>query len=187
MHNGERLGIAVAIAALATGCHNRSPVRDVHAADPGVHVVNGTSTTAIVWSDGKGGRVCTLASGGKGKRGTRGHEYGARKHGHGQAPHPMTGAHPPIDSILFRLCEARGNGDLTQEQYVTILQTITAHAGTHPPRGFHGRGLGPREMRDQAPDTPEAPVGPGPGPVGGQNAPGPRRGPPGPPAGAGPR
>jgi hypothetical protein len=125
------------------GCHRHMPVGQAHVNEPGAHVISSTGATSIAWSDGRTTRVCTLPSG------FHGGKYGGRFDGKkGGLPRGASmGAHGRggvLDAFLFRLCEARGNGDITAAQYdaaVTEFLQIMKQAHAKPGRmGPEGRG-----------------------------------------------
>jgi len=177
-----RVRIAVAIAAVlaASGCARSAKVATVHVEQPGTHVVSTSGAITIARNDGANSRVCTrlVAQSGKRRGGKAGHA----------APRPNeAGAH--VDVLLFRLCEARGNGDISAEQYAasvqTIMKTMEAMAtrprapmapGMRPGQGWRRRGPGPGgegsprrrggpgrwTADDDAPEPPAAPEPPKP-------------------------
>ncbi len=128
----------------AAGCAARGPVGAVHVEQPGTHIVGSPGATSVVWVARNGTRVCTRSGPlGKGPRA----KGKARRRG----PSGHTG---PIDTLLFRLCEARGNGDITAEQYtqaITILMKkmakMTHKRHTGPRRGGSVGPRGPRDKR----------------------------------------
>ncbi len=107
----------------ATGCgmHRAS---DTHVEDPGTHVISYPGATSVTWSDGKTQRICTLPT-------TAVPRY---HHGPGKFVGFKRGG--SVDAVLFRLCEARGNGDLTQQQYLDAVDEVLATMGK-PPMGHH--------------------------------------------------
>jgi hypothetical protein len=174
-----RVRIAVAIAALlaAGGCARSAKVATVHVEQPGTHVVSTSGAITIARNDGANSRVCTRVVPQSGKK--RGGKAGPA------ALRPNEpGAH--LDVLLFRLCEARGNGDISAEQYASSVQTIMKtmeamatrpHAPMAPRmgpgQGWRRRGFGPggegSPRRRGGPgrwtpedDDPEPPVAPEP-------------------------
>jgi hypothetical protein len=166
----HRIRIALALTVLfASGCARSAKVATVHVEQPGTHVISSPGAISVARNDGAHSRVCTrlVAPSGKGRG--------------GKAPQPR-GAEPgaQLDVLLFRLCEARGNGDISAEQYAASVQTIVKVMETRaqrppprvapiarPGRGFR-RGLGPWRWRANdrdgddddggaAPEKPEAP------------------------------
>jgi hypothetical protein len=88
---------------------------------PGVHIESGYGSRSVVWSGQAGQRVCTLATGG-----ARGHKM---RLGRGAGSGKQASE---VDALLFRLCEARGNGDISAEQYALALDRllfVMAHRG----------------------------------------------------------
>lgn len=120
---------------LSTACHRHAPVRSEHVQDPGLHVVAGPDARSVAWITERQTRVCT----------TRAEQGSHHRPGHhpepGHAPDPgAAAARPPgpphggpthagpaqlLDTLLFRLCEARGNGDISAEQYAQTVQSLT--------------------------------------------------------------
>lgn len=136
------LGIWMLLFLALSGCHRHLPVGQAHVNEPGAYVISSHGATSIAWSDGRTSRVCTLPSGLAGGRYAG--SYGGKRgvpHGHAMRAHVRGGT---LDAFLFRLCEARGNGDITAEQYraaVSELQQIMKQAHTKAvPMGPEGRG-----------------------------------------------
>jgi hypothetical protein len=153
------LSIALALGVLVTasGCARSAKVASVHVEQPGTHVISGQGAVSIAQNDGRSTRVCTrlVAPPSKGGRGKP-----------GPAVRPEPAAH--LDVLLFRLCEARGNGDISAEQYAAAVQTILKAMESMaarpriqaPPamrRAWRRRGLGPPAPREPEPVDPDAP------------------------------
>lgn len=186
MKTGIALGLSIAALALATGCHRHARLETVQATEPGIHWVASPGAVSVAQLGSSAPRVCTLKTPpahAKGARGKPGHPTGkARKGTPGHhAAKGMPGAHGAgagggpamLDTLLFRLCEARGNGDLSAEQYAASIQKLLdtmaemakhraapppaagpfGPAGMHPGMGRRG-GMGPfgRPWRDRDAD-----------------------------------
>jgi len=128
------LGLGSALV-LSTACHRHAPVRSEHVEDPGLHVIAGPDARSVAWVTERQTRVCT----------TRAEQAAHHRPGHhpGPGPAPARSLEPPhagpphagpphagpaqlLDTLLFRLCEARGNGDISAEQYAQTVQSLTA-------------------------------------------------------------
>ena len=167
------LGLALAAVFVAGGCARSAKVSTVHLDQPGTHIVSGNGTLTIARNSKDASRVCTRVVGPSGKG--RGAKGGKRPPGP-PAPRGEPGGH--LDVLLFRLCEARMNGDISAEQYAASVQTIVSTLermatrpqlqrrgerlrvprmrGTRPGRGG-GPGFGPRTPRPGGPpDAPSA-------------------------------
>lgn len=102
---------------MGIACHGyRASTQQI--TDPGLHVISSPAAQTLVWSDGRTRRSCTLSGSGS----AHGKYHGQHTKGHGGAR-----GSSPVDAALFRLCEARGNGDLSQEQYVRAVEMVLAH------------------------------------------------------------
>jgi hypothetical protein len=136
------LGLSFTMLFAATGCVHSPRMSAVHIDQPGTDIVSGEGSISIAHTTGNTSRVCTrlVPQGKKGKSGGRG---GAQ---------PAPGAY--IDVLLFRLCEARGNGDIGAEQYASSVQTIMKmmEASSMRPRmpmmRQSGQDRGPRDFGD---------------------------------------
>lgn len=109
-----KLGLAFVFVLAQSGCAHSNRVAAVHVDDPGTHIVTGQGAISIARNTTGGSRVCTrvlptLTKGGRGK-------------GRPLRPAPDPGAR--LDVLLFRLCEARSNGDISAEQYASSVQSI---------------------------------------------------------------
>lgn len=109
--------LLVVLALFGTACHGHRTTSQ-HVTEPGVHVIAAPGAQTVVWSDGKAQRACTL-----GKSGGFGHGKSHVGHGFGHGAR----SHGSVDAALFRLCEARANGSLNQEQYVSSVNMVLAH------------------------------------------------------------
>ncbi len=158
-----------------SGCHHHMPVGRATVNEPGAHVISSAGATSIAWSDGRTSRVCTLPAAAHPGRFSKSKRLPA---GHAMPAHGRAGG---LDALLFRLCEARGNGDLTAEQYHAALneflqvmkhahtkmgQHMGAEGGQHwrPPghgkrgsRPGRGPGFGPGGMDGPRPGPAEQP------------------------------
>lgn len=110
----NKLGLAVVSLLAASGCAHSTRVASVHVEEPGTHIVTGQGAISIAKNTSTGSRVCTrvLPTPPKGRQGkagppTRGGDPGAR-----------------LDILLFRLCEARSNGDISAAEYASSVQSI---------------------------------------------------------------
>jgi len=126
---------------LAVACGNPG-VTTQHVVDPGVYVVTTPGAHSVVWSTSSGQRVCTLGRSEPSEE-PRASTVRRRYGGHGAKPLEGEGD-ATMDAALFRLCEARANGDITQEQYTQALHAVLDDSGTravpaHPGLG-HARG-----------------------------------------------
>ena len=127
-----RFALAATALLGAGGCARSAKVSSVHLDQPGTHVVSGPGVVSIAHSDGAKSRVCTRAVAPSAKGGKAGKHRG---------PAPARRAEPggQLDVLLFRLCEARSNGDISAEQYAASVQTIIktmesmADRPAHPP------------------------------------------------------
>lgn len=136
---------------LGTACHGHR-ASHTRIDDPGTHVVSHANATSVVWSDGKTERVCTLSRSG----GSRHHG----KHGWGHPPSPGGKASSDLDAMLFRLCEARGNGDLSAAEYTAALKDVVASTGKSScgcPHCARMKGMGMKSMGGAA--APQPPPG----------------------------
>lgn len=151
--------IALALGALwaTSGCARSAKVASVHVEQPGTHVISSPGVVSIAHNTGGATRVCTRltttpSKGGRGKP--------------GPAARPEPAAH--LDVLLFRLCEARGNGDIGAEQYAAAVQTIlkamesmAARPRIQPAptmrRAWRRRGFGPPAPPEPEPAAPDAP------------------------------
>ncbi len=137
----KSFGLLGGVLLLCGGCYRHAGVSSVKVSEPGVHVVSAHGTTSIVWNQGDKTRVCTLPTGGKKYAG---HGYSHRKGGeHHARVGGGRGAHGGAGALLFRLCEARGNGDITVAQYDVALQQLLrvmkmAHGRPGHPGMMHG-------------------------------------------------
>ncbi len=140
------LGLTFATLLAATGCVHSPRMSAVHIAEPGTDIVSGEGSISISHTTGNSSRVCTrlVPEGKKGK-------------GKGMGGGQPAGPAGAIDVLLFRLCEARGNGDIGAEQYATSVQTIMKMmeaSSMHPPmpmRTQPGPNRGPRDFGDEGP------------------------------------
>jgi hypothetical protein len=139
----RRAACAAALTLLLSACQGYR-ASSVHVADPGAHVVSGRLGHSVVWSDGKTQRVCSF--------GTASHSDSSLSDSHFQKGPGKKQGHfkhhgrslSALDAALFRLCEARGNGDLTAEQYHEALMMLLARPG--PPHILPPR-WGPKPKR----------------------------------------
>lgn len=127
---------------LGAGCHGHR-ASSLQVTDPGVHVVSSAGGHSVIWSDGKVRRACTLGRPGMAQGKQPGKRVGGER------------AKSSVDAALFRLCEARGNGDLTQDQYVRAVEMVLAHMARES-QSSHVRpwGHGPHSHRHPRPDAP---------------------------------
>lgn len=131
------IGAGVTALLFASGCAHNARVNSVNLAEAGTYVVTTPGALTIARQNATSPRTCTLRTGG--------HEMGKHMH-HGNAgppgKHGMPGMRdgrgmgggPPggggagpaalLDTLLFRLCEARANNDITPEQYAASVQVI---------------------------------------------------------------
>jgi hypothetical protein len=111
-----KLGLAFVSLLAASGCAHSNRVAAVHVDDPGTHIVTGQGAISIAKNTSGGSRVCTrvLPPPAKGRHGK----------GKGKGPGPAADPGARLDILLFRLCEARSNGDISAEQYATSVQSI---------------------------------------------------------------
>lgn len=163
---------------LGTACHGHR-ASHTQIDDPGTHVVSHANATSVIWSDGKTERVCTVPRSGKSA-----HSPHHGKRGWGHAPSPGGKGSSDLDATLFRLCEARGNGDLTAAEYTAALKEVVASAGKgscgcpHCAKmkgmGMKGMGMGKDGRPPHSPLSP-SPLSPSPTPPpgGGLPTPGP--------------
>jgi hypothetical protein len=145
----NKLGLAIVSLLAASGCARSARVASVHVEEPGTHIVTGQGAISIAKNTSTGSRVCTrvLPAPTKAKG----------KHEKGRAPTRDPGAR--LDILLFRLCEARSNGDISAEQYASSVQSIVKAmeqmanrpqvSMVAPPRGVGPRFRGPRGRRFQ--------------------------------------
>jgi hypothetical protein len=112
-----RAPMVLAITSLlaAGGCARSARVVSVHVEEPGTHIVSGDGTISIARTSGGQTRVCTRSAAQTGKKGDG--RPGPRLERPGDSA-------ANLDALLFRLCEARGNGDIGAEQYAASVQTI---------------------------------------------------------------
>ncbi len=127
---------------LAIGC---MPAKGVATVDgPGTHIVRGPGAVTIV----HGERSCTMPAAGGAQGHPKGRSKGMDKGKGGHAPHHGMGGRPPgnpMDTMMFRLCEARTNGDITEPQYQELLNKLFAtmeKMANRGPMGGMGRGPG---------------------------------------------
>ncbi|MBX3128187.1 MAG: hypothetical protein KF718_15800 [Polyangiaceae bacterium] len=169
-----RFSLTLAITSLlaASGCARSAKVTNVHLEKPGTHIVSGDGAVSVARNSGETSRVCTRLV----------PQSGKPRHGK-PAPMPGRSAEPAahLDVLLFRLCEARGNGDISAAQYAAAVQAITkameemasrprgpvmARPGAGPQRPGWGAGPGRedgerparRRMRWWGGDSPPAPA-----------------------------
>ena len=164
------LGIGIATLLLATGCHRGAQVKAVQLTEPGTYVVATPGALSIAQKSANVQRICTMRTPrgkgghGKGAHGHSGKHSNAGKHGKrrrgkgGRAWGPGGRAHGGpggrgggaggavmLDTLMYRLCEARSNGDITSAQYQELLKAMmemAKHRAMAPPPPF-----GPRRMR----------------------------------------
>jgi hypothetical protein len=181
---------------LASGCYHGAQVKAVQLTEPGTYVVATPGALSLAQQSGSAQRICTMrlppghAKGKGGKHAKRGSHAESGKRGKRGGPAwqgPPAGAHGPgagggnaggpalLDTLMFRLCEARSNGDITQAQYQELLKGMLelAKERAAAPRGPFGPAMMDRPMRRPG-------MGPGMGPgmrPGGRGGWGPGRGP----------
>lgn len=140
MSPSGRWSIAFSLILGSVGCARSARVESGHLAEAGTHVVATPGALTIAQRDATP-RSCTLRVVPPVHA-----KHGARRAAKGGGP--ASGAGGPaavLDVLLFRLCEARANGDLTAEQYASsvqrVLETLAAMA-TRPPMMMPGGGPG---------------------------------------------
>lgn len=127
---------------LAIGCMPAKGVATV--GGPGTHVVRGPGAVTVV----HGERSCTMPVAGSPHGHAKGMPKGKGMGKGGHAPpHGMPSRPPgnPMDTMMFRLCEARSNGDITEPQYQELLNKLfdtMAKMANRGPMGGMGRGPG---------------------------------------------
>ncbi len=176
-----KLGIACSTVFLASGCYPGAQVKAVQLTEPGTYVVATPGALTLAQQSGTAQRMCTLrlppahAKGAKhgkrakhgkadrrgkgGKGGKRGGPawQGRAMHGPG-AGGGAAGGPAMLDTLMFRLCEARSNGDITALQYQELLKGMLdlakqraampsgpgpfGHPGMRRPMGRPGMGPG---------------------------------------------
>lgn len=183
-----RLLPILAASPLLFACGHGARVNSAHVSEPGTHLVSTPGALTVVQQNASGTRSCTLRAGHPGKAGKGG------RRGGGAAPR---GPDAMLDALLFRLCEARANNDITPEQYnasvQSILETMKQMAARGPMQGRMrapgmrmGQGKGRGRMGPGADGPGMGPGGPG---APGMGPDGPGMGPGGPgmgPGGGGP-
>lgn len=139
-----KLGVGVAALIFASGCARSAKINSAHLAESGTDIVATPGALTVVRQGANSSRSCTLRTAGPGM----GKHHGKKgKRGKGGPP-PGAGPGPMLDVLLFRLCEARANNDMSAEQYATsvqmILKTMSDMAQRPPPRGpmMGGPGMG---------------------------------------------
>lgn len=140
MKTGITLSLSFAALALATGCHRHARLETVQATEPGLHWVASPGAVSVAQLGSNAPRVCTLRTPqalGKGMPGKPGHPTGKARKGK-PGGHPAqgkpgapgaggggAGSGPAmLDTLMFRLCEARSNGDISAEQYAASIQEL---------------------------------------------------------------
>jgi len=145
-----RIGVGLGFVALvlaAGGCAPRAKINSAHVAEAGTHLVSAPGTLSVVRQSANATKVCTLRTppGPHGKKG--------KGHGAGPGAGPGQGPSEMLDTLFFRLCEARANNDISAEQYAASVQTImktmsemASRAPMGPGRrpGMRGPGMGAR-------------------------------------------
>lgn len=136
-----KLGLAFVFLLAQSGCAHSNRVAAVHVDDPGTHIVTGQGAISIAKNTSGGSRVCTrvLPTAAKGGRGKGGPPRAA----------PDPGAR--LDVLLFRLCEARSNGDISAEQYASSVQSIVKSLEQMATRPRMTMVPGPRPDGDERP------------------------------------
>lgn len=129
----------------ASGCHRHSKTAAVPVEGQDTTVV--ATPGAVTVAQGK--RTCTLRT----TAGKRGKKHRGKKH-RGKGGGQGAGAQGPaarLDVLLFRLCEARSNGDITEAQYHEAVSKVldTMAKAAERPRfpmmmGSRNRGQGQR-------------------------------------------
>ncbi len=157
------------------GCAHGARVNSVNVAEAGTHVVSTPGALTIVQQGASAARSCTLRVEGHAKGNHDAHPPPGKParpgqpgmggiggmRGMGGMRGGMPGGHagPPgggpgamLDVLLFRLCEARANNDLSADQYAASVQTIlktmsemAEHRPPPPPPGMRGAGPGGRD------------------------------------------
>jgi hypothetical protein len=144
---GTSIGFATLLL-LASGCAHHLRVNSVALAESGTYVVATPGALTIARQSASSSRSCTLRTGGaaKGKHGKRAGRAGKRG----------AGAAKTLDVLLFRLCEARANNDITPAEYASsvelVLKTMSEMAARRPPPPRPG-------ARARGPWGPEGPRG----------------------------
>lgn len=132
--------VATSLSALLLGgCgFHHARVKSVNLSEAGTYVVSSPGALTIARQSGNTWRACTMRTGGM-AMGKHGHGHGRRHGGPGDAGGRRGGPGGALDVLLFRLCEARANNDITAAQYAsgvqTILKTMSKMAERRPPPG----------------------------------------------------
>lgn len=143
-------GLSLAVLFFAGGCARSAKVNSAHLEEAGTHVVTTPGALTIARLDGSSPHVCTLR--------TPASPHGMKKGKGVPMGPPAAGPAQVLDVLLFRLCEARANNDLSAEQYAAsvqvVLKTMSELTERQPPvgpgpagpwgrRGGRGGGFGP--------------------------------------------
>ncbi len=134
---------------LLAGCGmHGARVKSVNLSESGTYVVTTPGALTVARQSASAWHTCTLRVGGPGL-GKHEHHHGGPRAGAGAGARGG-GPSAALDVLLFRLCEARANNDISAEQYAssvqTIMKTISAMAERRPPPpgpGMAGRPPGP--------------------------------------------
>ena len=137
---------------LLAGCGmHHARVRSVNLSEAGTYVVSTPGALTIARQSGSAWRACTLRTGVPGM--DKGHHH-HHHDGRGGAPGARGGGPgATLDVLLFRMCEARANNDITAQQYAsgvqTILKTMSEMAERRPPGpGWNPKGPGAQRFRE---------------------------------------
>ncbi len=194
------LGIGLATLLLASGCHRGAQVKAVQLTEPGTYVVATPGALSVAQKSANVQRICTMRTPrgkgghGKGAHGKSGMHSNAGKHGKRRRGKGGRGWGGPggrghggpggrggsaggavmLDTLMYRLCEARSNGDITSAQYQELLKAMmemAKHRAMAPPPHFGPRGMRPGRGRmgrpGMGPRRGRPGMGPGAGPWGG--------------------
>ncbi len=130
--------LSASVLLLASGCAHSARVKTAHLEESGTHVVATPGALTIAQKSASASHVCTLRTPGaaKMKKGKR---------GMGGGPPPGAGPGAMLDTLMFRLCEARANNDISPEQYAASVQLLLktmSEMAQRPPMPMAGPGMG---------------------------------------------